>query len=116
MSRPVKLNHGRLNQTHCLSVPETQIITGAASIASQNLASSPAEASTDKLVDLELFNGTLTPAALSHEGLTLIGDRRLVKSKANWSAHRDMSGFGLGCVKTRRRSIAMEEVIRPRPF
>jgi hypothetical protein len=46
------------------------------------------------LVDLELFNGTLTPAALSHEGLTLIGDRRLVKSKANWSAHRDMSGFG----------------------
>jgi hypothetical protein len=97
-------------------VPETQIITGAASIASQNLASSPAEASTDKLVDLELFNGTLTPAALSHEGLTLIGDRRMVKSKANWSAHRDMSGFGLGCVKTRRRSIAMEEVIRPRPF
>jgi len=24
--------------------------------------------------------------------------------------------LGLGCVKTRRRSIAIEEVIRPRPF
>jgi tetratricopeptide (TPR) repeat protein len=27
-----------------------------------------------------------------------------------------MSAMGLGCVKTRRRSIAIEEVIRPRPF
>ena len=27
-----------------------------------------------------------------------------------------VSATGLGCVKTRRRSIAMEEVTRPRPF
>jgi len=26
------------------------------------------------------------------------------------------SAMGLGCVKTRSRSIAIEEVIRPRPF
>src|SRR6266850_5991984 len=27
-----------------------------------------------------------------------------------------MSEMGLGCVKTRRRSIAIEELVRPRPF
>jgi hypothetical protein len=27
-----------------------------------------------------------------------------------------MSELGLGCVKTRRRSIAIEELVRPRPF
>jgi hypothetical protein len=27
-----------------------------------------------------------------------------------------MSEVGLGCVKTRRRSIAIEEIIRPRPL
>jgi hypothetical protein len=27
-----------------------------------------------------------------------------------------ISALGLGCVKTRRRSIAIEEIIRPRPI
>jgi hypothetical protein len=36
--------------------------------------------------------------------------------KADRSNRPRASAMGLGCVKTRRRSIAIEEVIRPRPF
>src|SRR5262245_74615 len=53
MLRPVKISHGRLNQTHPLSLPDTQIITGAASITSQNRSSSPPARPSGKLVELQ---------------------------------------------------------------
>jgi len=41
MLRPVNASQGWLNQTQLLSLPETQIITGAASNTSQKRASRP---------------------------------------------------------------------------
>jgi hypothetical protein len=45
----VNVNQGRLNQIQPLSLPETQIITGAASITSQKRTSRPPAGSVGKL-------------------------------------------------------------------
>jgi hypothetical protein len=49
MLRPVNVNQGWLNQIQPLSLPETQIITGAASITSQKRTSRPPGGSVGKL-------------------------------------------------------------------
>src|ERR1700752_147499 len=45
-----------------------------------------------------------------------IGGCKFLRSTAQMCKEAVKSALGLGCVKTRRRSIAIEEVIRPRPF
>jgi hypothetical protein len=67
-----------------------------------------------------LLQLALADTYLGSLSLSSFGSRRplalTMAGSSGCGGPRATPGLGLGCVKTRSRSIAIEEVIRPKPF